>query len=438
MQRRSVMLPQAQFQAQTQVTLGAHASTCVHLRDAFTLQIVAPGDSNSSVRKTSAAVDDKIFAFDRIFAEDATQEKLYESVSEHVQATVKGYNTTIFAYGSTGSGKSHTMTGNSSAPGIIPRAISEIFSIIQTTAAQEPDVFFYVRLSYVELYNNSFRNLLEFASKELGSASTTNDANIKDRHNQMRGSRDDHEDDSVAGDHAGQSHKQQQQQQQNISPSQIVTNRGDKIEVRESAAAGVFLAGPNIRIPVTTAHEAFQLIARGNKTRAVAATQCNDFSSRSHAILTLHVESRVLNTHSQGADIAGGGGDQAGASELRLGKMHLVDLAGSERVKLSGAEGDTLIESQNINLSLSALGDVLSALSRNASILSQQEQGGNGANKKPSLLVPVPYRNSKLTHLLKDSLGSLKLLFCVVVCSISISQFSPLTPIIQGGTPRQL
>ena len=75
MQRRSVMLPQAQSQAQNQVTLGAHASTCVHLRDAFTLQIVAPGDSNSSVRKTSAAVDDKIFAFDRIFAEDATQEK---------------------------------------------------------------------------------------------------------------------------------------------------------------------------------------------------------------------------------------------------------------------------------------------------------------------------------------------------------------------------
>jgi kinesin family protein 22 len=59
------------------------------------------------------------------------------------------------------------MTGNSTAPGIIPRAISEIFSIIEATAAEESDVFFYVRLSYVELYNNNFRNLLEFASKEL-------------------------------------------------------------------------------------------------------------------------------------------------------------------------------------------------------------------------------------------------------------------------------
>lgn len=117
--------------------------------------------------------------------------------------------------------------------------------------------------------------------------------------------------------------------------------------------------------------------------------------TRSHAILTLHVESRVA---------AKNGMEDAPAletSELRLGKMHLVDLAGSERVSLSGAEGDTLIETQNINLSLTALGDVLSALSRNANIASGS-RSNPVANKA---LVPVPYRNSKLTHLLKDSLG---------------------------------
>jgi len=67
----------------------------------------------------------------------------------------------------TGSGKSFTMTGNGSAPGIIPRAISGIFTIIEDTAACESDVYFYVRISYVELYNNNFRNLLEFAAKDL-------------------------------------------------------------------------------------------------------------------------------------------------------------------------------------------------------------------------------------------------------------------------------
>lgn len=116
---------------------------------------------------------------------------------------------------------------------------------------------------------------------------------------------------------------------------------------------------------------------------------------RSHAILTLHVESRVAAKN--GAEDA----PNVETSELRLGKMHLVDLAGSERVSLSGAEGDTLVETQNINLSLTALGDVLSALSRNANIAS-----GSRSNPVPSkALVPVPYRNSKLTHLLKDSLG---------------------------------
>lgn len=70
---------------------------------------------------------------------------------------------------------------------------------------------------------------------------------------------------------------------------------------------------------------------------------------RSHCILTIHVESRL----------SGSGGQ---ASELRLGKMHLVDLAGSERLKLSGAEGDTLTETQNINLSLTALGEIQSTL----------------------------------------------------------------------------
>jgi hypothetical protein len=137
---------------------------CAVQLDDKTIKITPPDVSS---RKSVAAVDDKLFTFDKVFPEDCSQEDLYESVSGLVKATVRGYNTTIFAYGSTGSGKSFTMTGSSNSPGIIPRAISEIFSMIEAKATQEKDVFFYVRLSYVELYNNNFRNLLEFSSKQL-------------------------------------------------------------------------------------------------------------------------------------------------------------------------------------------------------------------------------------------------------------------------------
>ncbi len=112
------------------------------------------------VRKSVPAIDDKLFVFDKIFGEDSRQEDLYSSVEQHVKATIKGYNTTIFALGCTGSGKTFTMTGNAAAPGIIPRAISEVFSQIEATAAKETNIFFYVRISFVELYNNSFRSVL--------------------------------------------------------------------------------------------------------------------------------------------------------------------------------------------------------------------------------------------------------------------------------------
>lgn len=252
---------------------------CILPVDDKTVRLVAP-ESQSS-RKPVSAVDDKIYTFDKIFPEPSTQEDIYRSVSSLVKATVRGYNTTIFAYGCTGSGKSFTMTGNSSAPGIIPRAISEIFSIIEETASQEKDVFFYVRISYVELYNNAFRNLLDFASKELA---------IKEPESKkITQSIDTHESsymDSTSASTAHQIHPQ-------------LAHRSDKIEVRESQTAGVFLAGPSLRIPVTTAKEAFQLIAKGNKFRATGSTQCNDESSRyipgliffqdSHIIIILHI-----------------------------------------------------------------------------------------------------------------------------------------------------
>ena len=381
--------------------------------DDKTVRLTPPDGFNANKRKPVEAIDDRIFSFDKVYHQDVSQEDVYKDISSHVNATVRGYNTTVFAYGSTGSGKTYTMTGNSQAPGIIPRAISEIFSIIEATAAKEKDVFFYVRLSYVELYNNTFRNLLEQASKEL--------AEKELEHPLDNGSSEDasaslhsENNNNHASSMSNMLSYADKRGANTLSPSLMhpALQKSTKIEVRESQSAGVFLAGAHLRIPVITAQEAFQLINKGNKNRATGSTQCNDYSSRSHAILTLHVESRVA-PGTQLRDVLDSISMSTSSSpepivfdkpELRLGKMHLVDLAGSERLTMSGAEGDTLLETQSINLSLTAIGDVLAALSRNASILSKSKPLSAAATQAPTL-VPVPYRNSKLTHLLKDSLG---------------------------------
>ncbi|KAG6749835.1 hypothetical protein POTOM_046905 [Populus tomentosa] len=121
-------------------------------------------------------------------------------------------------------------------------------------------------------------------------------------------------------------------------------------------------------IPVSSTYDVIDLMNLGHRNRAVGATALNDRSSRSHSCLTVHV---------QGRDLASG--------TILRGCMHLVDLAGSERVNKSEVTGDRLKEAQHINRSLSALGDVIASL----------------AQKNPH----VPYRNSKLTQLLQDSLG---------------------------------
>lgn len=138
---------------------------------------------------------------------------------------------------------------------------------------------------------------------------------------------------------------------------------------------------------------------------------------RSHAILILYVESRTFSGDAAsaglGSSLGGGGGSlsghslyslttpsspdqqRAGGAGLRMSKLTFVDMAGSDRLEKSGAVGDTLVESQNINLSLTAFGDVLFALSKNAAARAKQQKGAQH----------VPYLNSKLTQFLKESLG---------------------------------
>ncbi|KAF1779455.1 S-adenosyl-L-methionine-dependent methyltransferase [Phytophthora cactorum] len=138
------------------------------------------------------------------------------------------------------------------------------------------------------------------------------------------------------------------------------------LQVRQGHT-GNFVPGLTV-VPVQTLNEVFELIKRGNKNRSTHATDMNEHSSRSHSILSIQLKSLNIVTN-----------------VVASGKLFLVDLAGSERLSKTGAEGQRLKEAQNINKSLSALGDVIAARA------SKQKH--------------VPYRNSSLTYLLQDALG---------------------------------
>ena len=400
---------------------------------------------------------DKIFKFDQLFSDQSTQEEVYENVAEIIRSTVMGYNATIFAYGATGSGKTYTMMGTPQQPGITPRAIEDIFRNIDQIKDRDIDALFHVELSFVELYNNNFRNLLRTVP-ELLAAQTAK---------QLKEHKESAESHAHAHAHTPPPDQDLNRELDELLQASVLDNHlfdptfalypsflSDKIEIHESEKTGVFLAGPSLKMVVKSAEEAIKLVTIGNQFRAVAPIQCNDLSSRSHSILTFHVESRVI-MHSRHANASPEQVQQDGdgaMAELRLGKIHLVDLAGSERLNESKAEGETLVETQNINKSLLALGDVLHALSSNAAAIRKNQrinydnhhhkerhsmQGptvdssvvfnspssfvapkgfqftplGNltpvGAALTPQKTtnVHIPYLNSKLTHLLKDSLG---------------------------------
>ncbi|PSC70144.1 kinesin-ii motor [Micractinium conductrix] len=302
----------------------------------------------------SSSEGDKSFTFDRVFGPESRQEDVYDAAAAAlVEAALQGFNATVFAYGQTGCGKTHTMEGREQPAeerGIIPRAFDHIFREIQKGGCQHvPGAGrwallaraglgraggreYLVRVSHLEIYNEEVRDLL---------------------------SRD----------------------------------AGARLELRESPERGVHVKGLK-EFVVKSAAEMASVLEVGAKNRTVGATLMNQDSSRSHSIFTIIVES--VDKGGGGAAAAATGGDASpskpGSSSgggIRVGKLNLVDLAGSERQAKTGATGDRLKEASKINLSLSALGNVISALTAEGAAA-----GGH-----------VPYRDSKLTRLLQDSLG---------------------------------
>eukprot|EP00347_Sterkiella_histriomuscorum_P004399 403360607 len=266
------------------------------------------------ISKPDETSNQKAFAFDSVYDIDSKQQSVYdEGAFPLVESVIEGYNGTIFAYGQTGCGKTHTMLGYPETPelrGIIPNCFNHIFGFID---ANKDGTKFLVRCSYLEIYNEEIRDLLVDNRK-------------------------------------------------GVEPQ--------KLELKEDPNKGLFVKDLNCLI-VKSIPEIEKAMNFGTNNRKVASTNMNETSSRSHSIFTIYIET---------------GTQINGEQRIKAGKLNLVDLAGSERQSKTGAQGSTLKEGIKINLSLTALGNVIGAL-----------VDGKSAH--------IPYRDSKLTRMLQDSLG---------------------------------
>ncbi|KAI6188686.1 Kinesin-like protein [Aphelenchoides besseyi] len=268
------------------------------------------------------SVGGRSYTFDKVFDPNSNQEQVYKGSAHHiVQDVLSGYNGTIFAYGQTSSGKTHTMEGDMSAEnspnhGVIPRIINDIFNHIYNLDDQNLE--FHIKVSYFEIYNEKIRDLL------------------------------------------------------NISQTNLTIHEGkDKVP---------YVKGVTEQF-VTNFYEVLEIIKEGQNNRQKAVTNMNEHSSRSHSVFQIQVEQENKQTQKK-----------------LTGKLYLVDLAGSEKVSKTGAEGSVLEEAKNINKSLSALGNVISALA----------EGTKGH---------IPYRDSKLTRILQESLGGNSRTTIIICCS---------------------
>ncbi|GER42288.1 kinesin-related protein [Striga asiatica] len=243
------------------------------------------------------------YAFDKVFGHNTNTQEVYEVAARPVvKAAMDGINGTVFAYGVTSSGKTHTMHGDQTSPGIIPLAIKDVFSIIQDTPGRE----FLLRVSYLEIYNEVINDLLDPAAQNL--------------------------------------------------------------RVREDAQ-GTYVEGIKEEVVLSPGH-ALSFIAAGEEHRHVGSNNFNLFSSRSHTIFTLMIESSAHGDEYDG---------------VIFSQLNLIDLAGSESSKTE-TTGLRRKEGSYINKSLLTLGTVIGKLSE-----------GKASH--------VPYRDSKLTRLLQSSLS---------------------------------
>merc|ERR1712235_5874 len=244
----------------------------------------------------------------------ASQQKVFDDLGRGVlQNAYEGYNTSLFAYGQTGAGKSYSMVGYGINKGIVPITCDNLFQHIEGT---DDGTKFEVKFSMLEIYSEQVRDLLSTKNPKGG------------------------------------------------------------LSVRQNPKLGLFYVGDLKKVAVGSYEEIDRRIEEGTANRTVASTQMNATSSRAHTVVTIEFTQKKM---------------VDGNEMAKQSVMNLVDLAGSERADSTGATGDRLKEGAAINKSLSALGNVISALA----------DLSTGAKKK----VVVPYRDSVLTKLLMNALG---------------------------------
>ncbi|KAK0353318.1 hypothetical protein LTR91_018028 [Friedmanniomyces endolithicus] len=261
------------------------------------------------------------FTFDRVFSTNTPQHDVFEySIRHTVDDVLAGYNGTVFAYGQTGSGKTYTMMGDITNESGKGIIPRIVGQIFSSIMRCDASIEFTVRVAYMEIYMEKIRDLL--------------------------------------------------------------VPENDNLPIHEDAKQGVYVKGLQ-RVYVSDIAEVYRILEIGAQARAVASTNMNQESSRSHSIFEVEIAQKNVETGS-----------------ARSGRLFLVDLAGSEKVGKTGASGQTLEEAKKINKSLSALGMVINALS-----------DGKSSH--------VPYRDSKLTRILQESLGGNSRTTLIINCSPS-------------------
>ncbi|KAJ2854226.1 tubulin-dependent ATPase kip3 [Coemansia erecta] len=304
-----------QQQQQQQPTGTQVIRKVVHPIDDHVLVFDPPDENDDNRRATVGASNKRYkdirFVFDRVYNEESTQRDVYEGTTRGLlDSVMNGYNATVFAYGATGCGKTYTISGCPEDPGVIFLTMQELFERLR---AAEDEKTIDVTVSYLEVYNETIRDLL----------------NPDSTHSTC-------------------------------------------LTLREDAQQGVTVIGLSEHIPKSV-EEVMELMVRGNANRTMSPTEANAVSSRSHAVLQVNVRQKPR-----------AGGLQ---TDVTTATLSIIDLAGSERATVARNNGMRKREGANINRSLLALANCINAL----------------CDQKTKR--HIPYRDSKLTRLLKFSLG---------------------------------